>query len=87
MSTPYSLPSYTIKLDGLPYQGEHEDTEPALPRSAYHSPVARNRIKLGHPLDVPVQIVSNRNLRSHIDRILTRMSEGQRISNIEITLV
>jgi hypothetical protein len=85
MSTPHLAPSYHIKLDGCPYLGEHEDTEPAPSRWAYRSPVTRNKIKVGHPLDNPISITGNINLRSHIDRILTRMGEGQRITNIEIT--
>jgi hypothetical protein len=69
---PPELPSFYITLDGSPYQGEH-------------SAVTRNKLKIGHPLDQPICVQGNRNLRSHIDRILTRMSEGQRITNIEIT--
>jgi len=84
MSQANTLPSYHIKLDGNPYQGEHNATEPAPPRSAYHSPITRNKLMIGHPLDQPLLIEGNRNLRSHMDRILTRMSEGQMITNIEI---
>lgn len=83
--TPSSMPCYHINIDTLPYQGEHEETEAAKPRYAYHSPVTRNKIKLGSPLDMPLLIQGNRNLRSHLDRILTRMSEGHRVTRIEIT--
>lgn len=82
---PNAITSYHISLDGLPYQGEQDAVEPAPPRNAYHSPITRNKIKIGHPLDHPILIEGNRNLRSHIDRILTRLSEGQNISTIQIT--
>ena len=82
---PNAITSYHISLDGLPYQGEQDAVEPAPPRNAYHSPITRNKLKIGHPLDRPLLIQGNRNLRSHIDRILTRLSEGQNISTIQIT--
>lgn len=85
--TPSSVPCYHINLDTMPYQGEHDETETAKPRYAYYSPVTRNKIKLGHPLDVPFLIQGNRNLRSHLERILTRMSEGHRVTKIEITRI
>ena len=76
---------YSITIDGRPYQGEDVDIEPAKPLSAYHSPISRNKIKVGHPLDTAIKIEGNRNLRSHIDRILTRMAEGHEMTTIQIT--
>jgi hypothetical protein len=84
MKRPDGIAMFYIMLDGAPYQGEHESVESSPPRPSQHSPVTRNRIKIGHPLDTPLWIQGHINLRSHVDRILTRMREGQRITTIEI---
>ena len=85
MNTSNEIAMFYIMLDDAPYQGEHESVEPSPPRPSQHSPVTRNRIKIGHPLDAPLWIQGHINLRSHIDRILSRMREGQKITTIEIT--
>ena len=85
MNTATQIASFYITLDGCPYQGEHESAEAAPARPSQCSPITRNRIKVGHPLDTPIFIEGHINLRSHIDRILSRMREGQKITTIEIT--
>lgn len=80
--------SYTIRIDGAPYLGESEETE----RSDYggegwhiQNKIERNKLILGDWTEKPKEIIGARNLRSHIDRIITRINEGSILaSKIEI---
>lgn len=86
---PDLLPHWHIYLDDKPYQGEAEGVErssyPGVGR--YYSAVTRNPIKVGHPLDLPIDIISHINLRSHIERITRRMAEGYPVKQIRIERV
>ena len=76
---------WSIRVNGVPYCGEASDSEPAPPRPAGwtgKSSATRNRIVLSNELD-PLRIEGNRNLRSHLDRILDRL-EGLDVKTITI---
>ena len=66
-----SLPTYHITSGPHAYQGEDESaSEPVhTPAWRWHQPATRSRLKWGAE---PQRIVSNRNLTSHMQRILDR---------------
>lgn len=73
MSTPCITPTFTIRVDDQPYQGEADETEPAPCRWVQNSPRVVNRLKFGHWSDQPMHIVGSINLRSHLERIINRL--------------
>lgn len=80
------LQTYLILVDGRAYSGDSEAIEAATPTApgwTGRSPATRNGIAFG---PAPLRIEGKRNLRSHLDRILTRLADGSlgAVQKIEI---
>lgn len=81
-----SLPFYQIFVDGRGYSGESAVVEVAQPRHTGwtgHSPRTRNGIAFGEPL----LIEGRKGLRSHLDRIMDRLGDEQRIEILRVESV
>lgn len=79
---------YNIFLNKQPYMGElPECSEAAPPRHTGwtgHSPTTRGKLHFGGTKDTPLRISSNRNLRSHMERILDREGYGIDLHDLHI---
>lgn len=82
--------TFRIRVNGLPYQGtDLGRSEMAMPRPAGwtgRAPSTRDVVLVGSASDPATPIMGSRNLRSHVERILTRIEDGSiSISEILIT--
>jgi hypothetical protein len=73
--------TYTIHVDGNPYQGEDpEATYPAnIGGGGWHVPNhhALNALRLGKAGEPAKRIVSNRGLQTEMERIIRRITDGK----------
>lgn len=81
------MKEWTIWLDGQAYRGESPTTEPALATAtggwSGRQPATRNAVMIGGG---PAKIIAGKtNLKSEMDRILSRIAEGS-IDPQEITI-
>jgi hypothetical protein len=80
---------YQIKVNGVGYAGESEQSELATPRHTGWtgmSPQTRSVLTFsGEPISIP----GTRNMKSHLERILSRMDSGAlgEVRSIEISLL